>query len=152
MFCQSHKPNNKHSKQAVRNTASKLYVLLFEKCFSRRYYVWSSNPFSLMQSSRTTLCISNGKRKGRRRALHEQTTSSTSGGGRRRRRRRCRDCDVCCALTMRLIVTTCVAFGITAVSEGKNRDNVPANQRRGESVVHNHCIRPGLQQVCDHRL
>ena len=39
------------------------------------------------------------------------------------------------------------AYGI----RGKNRDNVPGNQRRGEGVVHNQCSRPGIQtnnRVC----
>ena len=34
---------------------------------------------------------------------------------------------------------------------GKNRCNLPANQRRGEGVLHNQCSRPGLQtnnRVC----
>ena len=63
-------------------------------CYSRRYYcMWTINVFSLMQPSRTTWGNSNERRKGGRRAHHSQAT----GGG----RRMCRDCGVCCTLTMR---------------------------------------------------
>ena len=50
---------------------------------------------------------------------------------------------------MTVIVTACSAFGLTV--SGSNGDNVPANQRRGEGVLHNQCRRPGIQsndRVC----
>ena len=51
---------------------------------------------------------------------------------------------------MTVIVTACSSFGLT-VSEAKTEIYVPANQRRGEGVVHNQCRRPGIQtnnRVC----
>ena len=47
---------------------------------------------------------------------------------------------------MTVIVTACSSFGLT-VLRGENRDYVPANQRRGEGVVHNQCSRPGIQTI-----
>ena len=43
------------------------------------------------------------------------------------------------------------ALGVRAYGlRGENRDYVPANQRRGEGVLHNECSRPGIQKnrVC----
>ena len=46
------------------------------------------------------------------------------------------DVDRNCVLVVR-------AYGL----RGKNRDNVPANQRRGKGVLHNQCSRPGTQTI-----